>query len=175
MKTSAIRSPLRGLVGLNKSVRLFAVLLTAAIVSPLARAATDEIFNIGGDSSEEGDQFIDLNSYSVTTITSIYVQGGADAASPEEYETVSASAGAALGFAYSSDSNSGLANASAHATVFAINITKDGFGHWIAESVTTNDGTYYDVDLGTGEIELAASGSANGPYSGASAYASITY
>lgn len=149
-----------------------ATALAFAIVGIAASAATDYLYS-GASGGSAG---VDLNSYNVSTITSITIDGdayGYDPGSPvNAYAEVNFLAGS---FGYSaSQFNPASDTASAWAYMIATNITRDASGNWIAEQVTGTNGTYYNVNLGSGWVEMSSFGSANG-YSSSSGSAYIVY
>lgn len=175
MKSANRSLPKLGLFGLTNVLRLLCLGLSIGIMCPLAHAVTDQLFYEQGYSGAEQSETIDLNSYSVNTITSISIHADASAASQsgDDIEFAAASVALSPGGACDDD-DSGRGNAYVGVTLVASNITKNGSGHWIAATVVTNDGTFYDVDLGTGSVDLSAGASGTG-YANTWVYADITY
>ncbi len=150
-----------------------ATALAFGMFATVAAYATTDYLYSGAYGGSAG---VDLNSYNVSTITSITVDGdayGYDPGSPvNAYAEANFSGGS---FSYSaSQFNPTIDTASAWAYMTATNITLDGSGDWIAEQVTGTNGTYYNVNLGSGWVEMSSFGSANG-YSSASGTAYVVY
>ncbi|MBX3738237.1 MAG: hypothetical protein KF715_16200 [Candidatus Didemnitutus sp.] len=138
----------------------------------VAHATTDYLYS----GAYGGSGGVDLNSYNVSTITSITVDGdayGYDPGAPvNAYAEVNFSGGS-FGY-FASQFNPTSDTASAWAYMTATNITLNGSGDWIAAEVTGTNGTYYNVNLGSGWVEMSSFGSANG-YSSASGSAYVEY
>lgn len=164
--------------GLKNALRLLAITSMFGLMSPLAHATTDQIFS-ASDSSVGESGTIDLNSYSVSTISNIYLSAEGSGASESPDDWVYAAASISLDPADASgfddyDDQWGLGNAYVAFYTVVTNITKNEEGHWIAESVATPDGTYYNVDLGTGIIYVAG-GAAGTGYGGGSTSCTVVY
>ncbi|MDI1249520.1 MAG: hypothetical protein PSV13_11705 [Lacunisphaera sp.] len=153
------------------------IILAMTALSPAANATTTTIF-YDGPYSAYGSATIDLNNYSSTTITNLYLYVESGAASQSDstiFCYLTASIDATTGsIYYYDDFSSGQYGVSQQVTVSATNITKNGSGHWIAAELTTPDGTTYNVDLGTGSLDILGAGSGS-EYGTGSAYCSITY
>jgi hypothetical protein len=155
---------------------LFAIILISLSPS-IARATTETVlFGYANDGYSDSTT-INLEDYSVTTISNITVTSTAYAAGAGSDDIVYAWGDAAIGpyggvHSVSAQSTGGVY---INPTIVASDITKNGSGHWIAAQLWTPDWVEYNVDLGTGSIELLADGNAIGL--GAYAYieADITY
>jgi hypothetical protein len=159
---------------------MFCIIAFIAICVHPASAAYDEIFFDGGPYNVvSGSATIDLNNYG-TAIVSISVWADAYGYEPDYHPPmnggyhidprVAAEAYVQLG----GFGEYNIANEYTYAGVVASGITKNQNGDWIASQVTTYSGTQYNVNLGSGLIDLAAYASANG-YASCSVSAGIEY
>jgi len=151
------------------------------VLAPLNAFATDHV--LINDYSPYGVSDIvdiNLNSYSVTTVTELYLSGLGDASNQ----------GGTLTWAYSdcevSDSSNllssdycyseGAGDANAGTEVDAYSLTKNGAGHWIASYVEFgNKAEQYNVDFGTGALVLEIDAGNGGDEGGGQAYAMVNY
>lgn len=159
-------------------------LLVSAILGSSAYAATDTIFIDGGPyNSASGFETLNLNSYG-TSIQSIYVyseaysyepgwnppmngdQNGTQQPDPMVQSTVYVAIGTHSVYL--------TVNVFAYTSIEAINITKNQSGNWIAAQINGPNWTLYNVNLGSGALDIHAWANANG-YANCHVYADITY